>query len=93
MFGLYRPGYKWYYLRDQTKDEVSLFKNFDSDDGVPSQSRLVMSSTLFRALMTRIVCPHVSFKSPQQSIPRPRESIEVRALVFTYPERDDTVPG
>jgi len=29
-----RPGYRWYYLKDQTKDEVILFKNFDSSSEV-----------------------------------------------------------
>ena len=27
----YSPGHKWYYLSDQTPDEVTLFKCFDSD--------------------------------------------------------------
>jgi hypothetical protein len=27
----YNPGHKWYYLSDQTPDEVTLFKCFDSD--------------------------------------------------------------
>jgi len=31
---MYRPGYHWYYLKDQAKDEVILFKNFDSSNKV-----------------------------------------------------------
>lgn len=31
---MYRPGYRWYYLKDQTKDEVMLIKNFDSSGNV-----------------------------------------------------------
>ena len=27
----YNPGHKWYYLSDQTPDEVTLIKCFDSD--------------------------------------------------------------
>ena len=27
----YNPGHAWYYLSDQTPDEVTLFKCFDSD--------------------------------------------------------------
>ena len=27
----YNPGYQWYYLADQTPEEVVLFKCFDSD--------------------------------------------------------------
>ena len=30
-FVLQEPGRKWYYLNRQTDDEVTLFKNFDSD--------------------------------------------------------------
>jgi hypothetical protein len=29
---MYRPGYRWFYLEHQTKDEVILFKNFDSSN-------------------------------------------------------------
>lgn len=31
---MYRPGYHWYYLKDQAKDEAILFKNFGSSDHV-----------------------------------------------------------
>jgi len=34
MYAKYRPGYKWCFLKDQTPDEVCLFKNFDSKDEV-----------------------------------------------------------
>ncbi|KAG6374485.1 hypothetical protein JVT61DRAFT_4528 [Boletus reticuloceps] len=37
----YNPGHKWYYLSDQTPDEVVLFKSFDSD---ASKARLVPHS-------------------------------------------------
>ncbi|KAF8127014.1 hypothetical protein EV363DRAFT_1267754 [Boletus edulis] len=37
----YNPGHKWYYLSDQTPDEVVLFKSFDSD---ASTARLVPHS-------------------------------------------------
>jgi len=30
----YRPDYRWYYLKNQTKDEIILFKNFDSNNKV-----------------------------------------------------------
>ncbi|KAL4900326.1 hypothetical protein BDW74DRAFT_162085 [Aspergillus multicolor] len=69
MYAKYRPGYSWFYLERQLPLEVCLFKNFDSRGGI-------------RASM----CPHVSFE--QDNAPKhakPRESIEVRAFVYTRP--------
>ncbi|KAK3984499.1 hypothetical protein QBC44DRAFT_301185 [Cladorrhinum sp. PSN332] len=31
---IYRPGYRWYYLNRQTRDECTIFKMYDSLDGV-----------------------------------------------------------
>ncbi|KAI9853914.1 MAG: hypothetical protein M1813_001629 [Trichoglossum hirsutum] len=39
MFPKYRPGYQWYYLDRQTRDEVCLFKNFDSREDVSARSK------------------------------------------------------
>ncbi|KAI8626761.1 putative 7 alpha-cephem-methoxylase [Xylariaceae sp. FL1651] len=59
--------YRWYYLGQQTKDEVLLFKTFDSSELVPAKC-----------------CPHTSFaQSGVRAEANPRESIEVRALVFS----------
>ncbi|PGH01872.1 hypothetical protein AJ79_07809 [Helicocarpus griseus UAMH5409] len=66
-YPLYAPGYEWYYLSHQTPDEVLLFKTYDLN---PSGEA--------------VGCPHTSFKSPHASqAAMPRESIEVRALVFS----------
>ncbi|MCJ1310491.1 hypothetical protein MMC25_004155 [Agyrium rufum] len=76
MFVLFGERCRWYYLREQRPDEVLLFKQFDSNDDAGVRC-----------------CPHAAFQHSQisKNIP-PRESIEVRALVFTYPEvRDDTI--
>ncbi|KAK1753163.1 methyltransferase CmcJ [Echria macrotheca] len=63
---LYREKYKWYYLSDQAPDEVLLFKMFDSSRQVEARW-----------------CPHAAFKHRAASPDAPpRESIEVRALVF-----------
>jgi len=62
----YRPGFDWYYLNQQSKDEVLLIKNFDSSSSVNAK-----------------YCPHVSFKCDDAPGDAIRESIEVRALVFT----------
>ncbi|KAG8213399.1 hypothetical protein J3R82DRAFT_11898 [Butyriboletus roseoflavus] len=61
----YNGGHKWYYLSDQTPDEVILIKCFDSDTDKAQ------------------FAPHSAFpdKTSPASAP-PRQSIEVRALVF-----------
>ncbi|KAK6428638.1 hypothetical protein LTR95_015215 [Oleoguttula sp. CCFEE 5521] len=67
----YRSGLEWYYLSNHSPDDVILFKNFDSDKTVTAK-----------------ICLHTAFDLPAESIPLnapQRESIEVRALVFTFP--------
>jgi hypothetical protein len=66
----YNPNHKWYYLPNQEKEEVLLFKCYDSDT----------HSARFTA--------HSAFEDPTS--PRdaaPRESVEVRTLVFFAPEK------
>ncbi|KAI9735118.1 MAG: hypothetical protein M1834_001706 [Cirrosporium novae-zelandiae] len=59
--------YKWYYLRDQRPEEAILLKIFDSDNHRKAKC-----------------CPHASFILPDVPLHAPpRESIEIRALVFT----------
>ncbi|CAH0044609.1 unnamed protein product [Clonostachys solani] len=67
LYPLQSPGYKWYYLNGQTRDEVILFKNFDSKTDVPAKC---CPHTSF---MKEMVSPSS----------QPRESIELRALVVT----------
>ncbi|KAI7159578.1 hypothetical protein KC349_g4052 [Hortaea werneckii] len=67
----YRPGFHWYYCSEMEPDDVLLFKNYDSS--TTAQARY---------------CLHTAFDLPPEMIPEiapTRESIEVRALVFTYP--------
>ncbi|KAF2855176.1 hypothetical protein T440DRAFT_415346 [Plenodomus tracheiphilus IPT5] len=64
---VYRAKHEWYYLSRQRPEEVFLFKIADSKEDVRAR-----------------YCPHASF--PQKGIIHggiPRESIEVRALVFS----------
>ncbi|KAK0745719.1 hypothetical protein B0T18DRAFT_390295 [Schizothecium vesticola] len=69
MYAKYKPGYKRYYLEKQKPSEVCLFKNFDSSTDVPVT-----------------MCPHVSFAQDNApGSPRLRESIEIRAFVYTKP--------
>ncbi|KAK0644667.1 hypothetical protein B0T16DRAFT_418061 [Cercophora newfieldiana] len=67
LYPLECPEYRWYYLNRQTSDEVLLFKTYDSDPTARAKC-----------------CPHTSFEqSGVRPGAKPRESIEVRALVFT----------
>jgi hypothetical protein len=36
-----KEGYKWNYLNRQTPEEVTIFKNFDSDESVPAKRKKV----------------------------------------------------
>ncbi|KAF6220111.1 hypothetical protein HO133_003242 [Letharia lupina] len=67
MYLLHNDRQKWYYLSRQTPDEVLLIKIYDSSLAVKA-----------------INCPHSSFfhsKIPPTAVPR--QSIEVRAFVFS----------
>jgi hypothetical protein len=62
----YSPGHRWFYAPDMQPDEALLLKCFDS-------------ATDGRARFA----PHTAFRDPTAGTDvRPRESIEVRALVF-----------
>ena len=88
LYPLYSPGLRWYFLNRQTKDEVLVFKTFDSSP----DARAKCKSVLLRLSCKRLElmshhptgCPHTSFRqSGSQHGGHPRESIEVRALVFS----------
>lgn len=62
----YSPAHRWYYYPEMRQDEALLFKGFDSDKSAKAR---------FTA--------HTAFDDPSgPPIVLPRESIEVRALVF-----------
>jgi len=68
----YRPGYDWYYCSWQEESDVLLFKNYDSATDVQARN-----------------CLHTAFDVPPSQVPAntpTRESIEVRAFVFTHPK-------
>jgi hypothetical protein len=71
IFGfLYNPKHRWYYFPRMERNEAILLKCYDSEDDG-------------RARFTA----HTSFEDPNSpSNAAPRESIEVRALVFWPPE-------
>ena len=67
----YRPGYDWFYMSLQDEANVLLFKNYDSATDVKARH-----------------CLHTAFDLPPEDVAADaptRESIEVRALVFTHP--------
>lgn len=67
----YRNGFRWYYCSEQAEEDVLLFKNYDSATDVSARTVL-----------------HTAFDLPPENVPPnapTRESIEVRALIFTYP--------
>ena len=68
LYTTYDPDRKWFYLDQQNREEVILFKIYDSatdDETGP-------------ALHTSFRCVDI----PEEGVP-PRESIEVRALIFS----------
>jgi hypothetical protein len=65
----YSPAHRWYYYPKMQRNEALVFKGFDSDAGA----------------RTRFT-PHTAFNDPTAPADKlPRESIEVRALVFLPP--------
>lgn len=82
-YPLYSSGYRWYYLNRQTRDEVLIFKTHDSDTSVKAMCEYYPVK-LWKENNSVPGCPHTSFR--KSGIPSnyvPRESIEVRALVFS----------
>lgn len=72
-YNLYHPysaQLRWYYLSRQSRDEVLIFKNFDSATAVPAK-------TCVHAAFRHSEVPEGV---------RPRESIEARFFVFTFAE-------
>ncbi len=62
----HNPAHRWFYFPRLQRDEVILIKGFDSDTNSPAR-----------------FTPHTGFDDPTApSTAYPRESIEVRALVF-----------
>ncbi len=77
---------KWHYLSNQDPSEVLLLKMFDSYDDVVKgkDPQNLQGFSLTRC----IACPHGAFLHPDAPSDAPkRKSIEVRALVFTHPNR------
>jgi hypothetical protein len=76
MYLKYGLRQKFYYFHHQSKEDILIFKNFDSDPSAKAR-----------------YAPHTSFRHPACPINAiPRKSVEVRALVFTFPQIENTKP-
>lgn len=91
---VHKPEHKWYYLSEQTRDEALLFKIHDSSEEVEAAReftpiRLSLGIHLGDDTDTvRIGCSHTAFRaSDVRGTAEPRESIEVRCLVFFESEQ------
>lgn len=86
MNAMYKDKYRWYYLHKQTSNEVLLLKQFDSSDSVKAKCESIFNDGRHRQISDEeLVTPHASFHNQHAHPDAPRrESIEVRALVFTY---------
>ena len=66
--GMHNPEHRWYFFPEQRRDEVIVFKNFDSAAGIAGIAGVV---------------PHTAFDDPATPQDAPlRESIELRAFAF-----------
>lgn len=92
MYGLYSPDHKWYYLHHQTPEEILLFKIFDSDLDVPAKCKHKVCIQIEFSVVKQIIkhqlagSLHVAInynKIPSDALPR--ESLELRYLVVSFP--------
>lgn len=67
----YSDRYKWYYMSHMKRDEVCIFRIFDSKDG--------------RQPGGHGAVPHTAFDHKTDGPVPPRKSIEVRLFVFSEP--------
>lgn len=85
-------SHEWCYLSGQSESEALIFVGGDSSKGMAAGKKLVQVYVLSALLKheTFSGVPHCSFQLPgSDKIVTPRESVEVRALVFHTPEMLD----
>jgi len=78
----YSSSQKWYWLSQQSRDEVTIFVTWDSDEG--DECGMNLDGLFFFITKYLIACaPHAAFRNPYapENAP-PRESVEVRLMVF-----------
>ena len=82
----YSPDLKWYYVSNQTKNEGWLIKSWDTSDKFGAKCKSEGPISTGQSSKPIVVCPHGSVATGYQKDEasyHPRESIEVRALVFS----------
>lgn len=89
LFAKHTHEQKWYYLSDMDEEDVVLIKVYDSNPEVEAKRKLVIFHLGFRLnhLLNQFRCTsgcvHASFELDDDHQLPPRESIELRVLVFT----------
>ncbi len=86
MYLMPEENQKFYYMSRQNKEDVLIFKNFDSSPDVRARCKYTNRGVTLDLKLIDIVAPHASFQHPKATKDAvPRKSIEVRAFVFTHP--------
>jgi hypothetical protein len=85
----FNENQRWYWLPDQSPNEILVFKAVDSDNFGSSRKSPLLCITFSDA--DWLACPHGAFPLPSKEGNHPvRESIDVRLLVMyadiVYPE-------
>lgn len=86
--GLYlkhRPEHRWYWLPNQTSDEVLMFITWDSKEDPLYPGMFTRNYFELDADKSIVGPPHAAFDDPlPRKAPAPRESIEVRFIVINH---------
>jgi hypothetical protein len=90
----YCPRQEWYWLRNQTPEEIAVFVQYDSEAS-KSDSAILGESTkdsehgmVVILIYLPTACPHAAFVNPDApDDAEPRESIEVKIIVLNALEQ------
>jgi hypothetical protein len=87
----YNPAHEFWFAKEMTEDDAILIEMYDSDAKKP-ESKIGMCKQLAKHFSLKRICsniaalgtPHGSFvRKDAPECTRPRQSMEIRALVFT----------
>lgn len=76
----HNPEHRWYWLSQQTAEELAIFKTFDSHPGNEPACGYMCSFYTSRLIFI-LVIPHAALSRPDGSGAFTRESVEVRCLL------------
>jgi len=82
---MHNPDQKWHYLSGMDFDDIILLKVYDSDPGVEAKRASLVHLTAPSGCAADFLpgCLHSAFPLDDGASQIPRESIELRILVFT----------